>query len=565
MFQIAILIVFLTAVISSIVVTTAMTFSHYQTLMSIQRDKINISHVTKLVVNNIKYVNDKKLVPFGVDGENYHELPDWMLFNKNNSFGKPYMYCPYSLDNSLTADDTVLNNDETSYDVEKISNTLTENREYVLASDPAPISNVLAFIVSFREDSVYTCNDIIFANNKFQLPEPTDGRVEAITNDSLLASDLRRVEEYSIEQSNDIFGNVIANWNGTQPDKYVVSLKAGDIFTLPSGTTVNNSDKGTEKVIYISGENELNKSLINNDNSSSGIDVYFSDVKLILDNLNMIGNFTLNLNNVELIVNNSTLRNINANNSKISLNNTIISGTANYSSPSLILNNSELIFENNGNFVINKGSGTGNISLISVINSKINSNNTNIQFNVSGDINAIELANSELNLFSTTLDYNTTTGTPSSFIYGDSTSELNLYYSQIEQERSFSFVRFKGKAVINNSNISMENASNNAIVLDHGSHFEINNTNIVNSINNGNQPIVGIRDLGAQFISGDNNNIYASTCITGDIFNKEEIITITDDTISAVNNDFSIVTTSNEDEFILDIKDYFNKFYYNCL
>jgi len=565
MFQIAILIVFLTAVISSIVVTTAMTFSHYQTLMSIQRDKINISHVTKLVVNNIKYVNDKKLVPFGVDGENYHELPDWMLFNKNNSFGKPYMYCPYSLDNSLTADDTVLNNDETSYDVEKISNTLTENREYVLASDPAPISNVLAFIVSFREDSVYTCNDIIFANNKFQLPEPTDGRVEAITNDSLLASDLRRVEEYSIEQSNDIFGNVIANWNGTQPDKYVVSLKAGDIFTLPSGTTVNNSDKGTEKVIYISGENELNKSLINNDNSSSGIDVYFSDVKLILDNLNMIGNFTLNLNNVELIVNNSTLRNINANNSKISLNNTIISGTANYSSPSLILNNSELIFENNGNFVFNKGSGTGNISLISVINSKINSNNTNIQFNVSGDINAIELANSELNLFSTTLDYNTTTGTPSSFIYGDSTSELNLYYSQIEQERSFSFVRFKGKAVINNSNISMENASNNAIVLDHGSHFEINNTNIVNSINNGNQPIVGIRDLGAQFISGDNNNIYASTCITGDIFNKEEIITITDDTISAVNNDFSIVTTSNEDEFILDIKDYFNKFYYNCL
>ncbi len=565
MFQIAILIVFLTAVISSIVFTTAMTFSHYQTLMSIQRDKINISHVTKLVVNNIKYVNDKKLVPFGVDGENYHELPNWMLFNKNNSFGKPYMYCPYSLDNSLTADDTVLNNDETSYDVEKISNTLTENREYVLASDPAPISNILAFIVSFREDSVYTCNDIIFANNKFQLPEPTDGRVEAITNDSLLASDLRRVEEYSIEQSNDIFGSVIANWNGTQPDKYVISLKAGDIFTLPSGTTVNNSDKGTEKVIYISGENELNKSLINNDNSSSGIDVYFSDVKLILDNLNMIGNFTLNLNNVELIVNNSTLRNINANNSKISLNNTIISGTANYSSPSLILNNSELIFENNGNFVFNKGSGTGNISLISVINSKINSNNTNIQFNVSGDINAIELANSELNLFSTTLDYNTTTGTPSSFIYGDSTSELNLYYSQIEQERSFSFVRFKGKAVINNSNISMENASNNAIVLDHGSHFEINNTNIVNSINNGNQPIVGIRDLGAQFISGDNNNIYASTCITGDIFNKEEIITITDDTISAVNNDFSIVTTSNEDEFILDIKDYFNKFYYNCL
>lgn len=565
MFQIAILIVFLTAVISSIVVTTAMTFSHYQTLMSIQRDKINVSHVTKLIVNNIKYVNDKKLVPFGVDGDTYHELPDWMLFNKNNSFGKPYMYCPYSLDNSLTADDTVLNNDATSYDVEKISNTLTENREYVLASDPAPISNILAFIVSFRKDSVYTCNDIIFANNKFQLPEPTDGRVEAITNDSLLASDLRRVEEYSIEQSNDIFGSVIANWNGTQPNKYVVSLKEGDIFTLAGGTTVSNSDRGTEKVIYISGENALNQSLINNDSSSVGTDIYFSNVKLVLENINMIGNFTLRLNNVELIVNNSTLRHINANNSTISLKDTIITGIPNSAVPAVVLNNSELLFEDGGVFVINKGSGTGNVNVMSFINSEINSNNTNIQFNVSGDMNAIEMANSELNLFSTTLDYNTTTGTPSSFIYGDSTSELNLYYSQVEQERSFTFIRSKGKVVMNTSNISMENSSSNAIVLDFGSHFEINNVNIINSINSANQPIVGIRDLGAKFISGSNNNIYAGTCTTGDIFNKTETITVTDDTISAVNTDFSIVPSSTDDDITLDITPYFNKFTYNCL
>ena len=565
MFQIAILIVFLTAVISSIVVTTAMSFSHYQTLMSIQRDKINISQVSKLVMNNIKYVNDKKLVPFGVDGENYHELPDWMLFNKNNSFGKPYMYCPYSLDNSLTADDTVLNNDTTTYDVEKISNTLTENREYVLASDPAPISNILAFIVSFREDSIYTCNDIIFANNKFQLPEPTDGRVEAITNDSLIASDLRRVEEYSIEQANDIFGSVMANWNGTQPEKYVVSLKEGDIFTLPSGTTVSNSDRGIEKVIYISGENPLNQSLINNDSSTTGTDIYFSDVKLIIENINMIGNFTLNLENVELIVDNSTLRHINAVNSKISLNDTVITGISSSSIPAIISNNSEWTYENGGTFVINKGSGTGNINVVSFINSEINSNNTNIQLNVSGDMNAIELINSEMNLYSTTLDYNTTTGTPSSFIYGDGTSEINLYYSTVEQERSFAFIRSNGKVVVNTTNISMENSSNNVFILSSGSHFEINNTNIQNSINLANKPIVGIRDLGAKFIGGENNTIYADTCVTGDLFTKTESVTVTDDTVSAVNPDFSVVPSSVDDIVTFNIRDYFNKFSHTCL
>lgn len=565
MFQIAILIVFLTAIVSGIVVSTAMTFSHYNALMAIQRDKINVSHVSKLIINNIKYVNDKKLVPFGIDGDDYHELPSWLLFSKNNSFGKPYMYCPYSLDNSLTADDTVLLNDASTYDVEKINNTLTENQDYVEASDPSPVSNVLAFVVSLRTDSVYTCSDITFVNNKFQLPDPADGRVEAITNDSLLASDLKRVEEYSIEQTNDIFGSVVAGWNSTQPEKFVVSLKEGDIFTIPTGTTVSNSDRGTEKVIYITGENSLNRSLINNDGSSSGFDLFFSDVKLVIQNVNIIGNFILNLDNVELIVENSNLKHIEATNSKISIKDSTISGIASSSTQPIIINNSELTFENGSSFSITQGSGTSTLPLMSFINSTVNSNSATITANTIGDLNVMEVSNSEVNFFSSTLVHNTSSGTPTSFIRGYGNSEINLYLTNVDQERSVSFINSSGKVVLTDVNVSMESLSNNVFILNSGSHFELNNVTVVNSVSSSNKPFVGIRDLGAKFLGGDNNTIYANTCTTGDLFTKNESITVTDDTISAVNTDFTIVTTSVDDNIDFNIRDYFNKFSHTCL
>ena len=564
MFQIAILIVFLTAIISGIVVSTALTFSHYQTLMSIQRDKINVSQISRLIINNIKYVNDKKLVPFGVDGTDYHELPDWLLFNKNNSFGRPYMYCPYSLDNSLTADDTVLLNDSTTYDVEKINNTLTENQDYVLASDPAPVSNILAFVVSLRTDSVYTCNDISFINNKFQLPDSADGRVEAITNDSLLASDLRRVEEYSIEQTNDIFASVMGNWSGTQPEKFVVSLKEGDIFELDSGTTLQNTDRGSKKTIYITGENSLNRSLITN-GSGSGYDIYFSDVRLIIENVNFVGNFILNLENVELIAINSNLRNIEANNSKLSFDEVVINGIPSSSSNPVIINNSDFNVENSSTLTINKGSGTGNLPLMSIINSELNVSNAIFTVNTSGDLNVMEVSNSDVNFFSSNIVHNTSSGTPNSFARGFGNSEINLYYTNVDQERSFSFVNSSGRVVLNTVNVSMEASSNNVFVLNSGAHFEINNTTVQNTTNSSFKPLVGIRDLGAKFLGGTNNTIYANSCTIGDLFSKSENITVVDDTISAVNIDFSIVTTSVNDNINFNIRDYFNKFSHTCL
>ena len=483
MLQVGILLLFLTTIVSTILIGTVSAFTYYQELMSIQRDKNEISYVTKQIITKIRYVNNNKIVPFGVNGNDYHELPDWLMFNKNNAFGLPYMYCPYSLDNSLTADDTVLLNDTTTYDIEKINSAMTDNHDYVTASDPAPVSNVLAFIVSFKNISTYTCSDISFVDHKFQLPDPTVGRVSSITSDSILASDLRTVELYSIDQTNDTLEADLLKWSALQPERFVVALQSGDIFDINTDIDFHNNEEGVVKEIYINGENNITLSELSNTNLSN---LNFSNVTLVLKNLNLTGKFSLNLDNVDLYIENSNIKNIYAENSKITFNNVTVNGISLSATSPLELYNTEFIFKSGSNntFIMNPS----NKNLITSRNSKISGNNVTINFSTRGNIDTIESYNSSIDLNNSTLNLTRQTGAPNSFIFVDSASNLYLEAMDINQSLSTSFIHALGKVVIGNSYISMDDGSSNAIILNRGSHLEMNSTNIINDASSSLEP-----------------------------------------------------------------------------
>jgi hypothetical protein len=560
MLQVGILLLFLTTIISTILIGTVSSFSYYQELMAIQRDKNEITAVTKQIITKIRYVNNNKIVPFGVNGTDYHELPEWLLFNKNNAFGVPYMYCPYSLDNSLTADDTVLLNDTSTYDVEKINSTITNNHDYVTASDPSPVNNVLAFIVSFKSVSTYTCSDIAFVDHKFQLPDPTFGRVEAITSDSILASDIKTVEMYSIDQTNDTLNADLLKWSALQPERFVVALKEGDIFTVSSDIDFINSEQGVDKEIYINGESNSTLSVISNTNLSN---LNFSNVTLILKNINFTGKYSLNLDNVNLYVENSNLKNIKAENSKITFNNVNINGVNLSTTSPIDMYNSELIFKNGSNNIFTMN--PSNKNLITARNSNINGNNVTVNFSTRGSINAIESFNSNINLNNSILNLTRQTGNPNSFIYVDSSSKLSLNSMDINQSLSTSFVYTLGSVVIDNSSISMDDGSSNAFILNRGSRLEMNSTNIINDSSVSLEPLIGINDIGASYIGGTSNNIYAKNdCVTGDLFDKRETVTILDDTVTSVNGDLTVNAISSNESVTLDLTDYFNKFTHSC-
>lgn len=561
MVQAAILILFLTAIVSFILVGTVASYTAYQNIQNVQKDKNELSFVTKQIISNIKYIGNNKTVPLGIDGSDYHQLPDWLMFNKNNAFGIPYMYCPYSLNNTLTANNTVLLNDTTTYDVETINSALTDNNDYVLASDPAPLSNVLALIVSVKEDTTaYTCSDITYTDNKFQLPDPTHGRVVAITNDSILASDLVKVETYNIEQSNDTLEADLTTWGTNQPDRFIVSLKSGDTYDINSDINFHNSEVGKRKEIFINGESDISQSIFTNTGTNS---LSFSNVVLTLKNISMTGKYSLDLDNVELYIDNSIIKNINAKNSKITFNDVSIQGINLSSTTPVNLENSELIFKNGS--VNNFTMRPSNKNLITALNSEIKADNSTINFSTRGSIDTIELFNTDFGVTSTTLSLSSQTGVPNSFIWLDSSSNLSGYSLNIEQTQSNSAIHTFGKVNLNNSSISMADNSDSGIILNRGAHLEMNSSNIVNSSNNSFEPLYGIKDLGGLFVGGTGNNIYAKTdCLDGDLFEKNESITVVDDTIASVNTDFSINPTSNNDNITFNIRDYFNKFSATC-
>jgi len=469
------------------------------------------------------------------------------------------MYCPYSTNNALTEEDTVLLNDGTTYSVEKINSKITNDHDYVIGSSPAPNINVLAFIVSLKSPTTYTCNDIAFSGHKFQLPDSTIGRVEAITSDSILASDIQRVEMYSMEQENDQFNETLSSWSAIQPERFVVSLKSSDIFDNSTSVDFLNTETGVMKEIYIHGENTT-PSLISSTTPST---LNFENVTLIIKNLNITGEISINLDNVNLYIENSSIRNINANNSKVTLNNIQMNG--------LPLSNNPLFSSFNSEIILKQGSentfsvAQNNSSAIFLENSKMSSNNTTVNFSTRDNINAITSFNSTISYSNTTINLTKQTGTPNSLFYIDSNSVLTLNNNDINQVTSLSSIYNDGKTLINNTSISLGNNSNNGIILGGGSKLEINNTNLVNDLSITNKPIIGINDLGALYIGGANNNIYAKgSCVFGDIFTKELPIIINDDTVSSVNADLTVNAVSIDDEVSINLTSYFNKFTHSC-
>jgi hypothetical protein len=561
MIQAAILLIFLTAVISSILVGTISAFTYYQELTAVQRDKANLTYISKQIITNIKYVGGEKSVPLGVDGTDYHELPDWLMFDKNNSFGIPYMYCPYSLNNTLTANNTILLNDTTTYEVQTINTTATNNNDYLIASDPSPVSNVLILLVSLKLDTTaYTCSDITFVDNKFQLPDPTHGRVQAITSDSILASDLVKTENYSIEQSNDTLTTTLSSWNTNQPDRFVITLKSGDIFDLNTDLNLENAETGKRKEIFISGESSVTLSELSNTATNT---IQFSNVILRLKNLDFSGKYSFELDNVELYVENSNVKNIIAKNSNVTFDGVTVKGINLSATTPLTLQNSTLTFKEGS--VNNFTMSPSNKSLIYSQHSNIKSVGTTLNFSTRGSIDVVESFNTDIGLSNSQINLTKQTGTPNSLFWVDSTSELSLYTMDINQSLSNSFIHTFGKVAINNSSISLDDGSNSVILLNRGAHLEMNYSNIINDTNSSLEPLYGIKDLGGIFIGGEGNTIYAKTnCLNGDLFNKTESIIVVDDTIASVNGDFSVNATTNNDSITFNIRDYFNKFTTTC-
>ena len=184
--------------IGTTLVTSTIYFSKLIDNINTQNDLVNIENIKNIIKNNILYVNNKMVVPYGTNGDNYHELPNWITFERNNVYGNPYIYCPYSEIEPLTVNNTVLNSDTTTYNVETINNNKTNNKDYVEGSEPSPLDNILAIIISPKnKNNLVTCDSITYSEGYFRSEA---GFVEVVDKNEILLSDINKskIENISI-------------------------------------------------------------------------------------------------------------------------------------------------------------------------------------------------------------------------------------------------------------------------------------------------------------------------------------------------------------------------------
>lgn len=557
------------AILSVVVMTTVSSFYSTQQLSSIQRDKDELSIITKQIINNIRYENGIKIVPYGVNNDFYHQLPDWLVANKNNPFGYAYMYCPYSANNTIAQPSTVKLNNDYSYQVSLISNSGTGNKNYVIGSEPAPFNGVLAFIISFKEPSSYTCNDIDIVDGTFSLPDPKVARVSAISADSVLTSDLTKTETFNVADnpSNPLMmEDTLEKWSETSPDKFYINTTSDTLF-IDNGLGFENQDYTNEKMIYLVGVDPNNPTIIENTNGVSDtqtqpIKLSFKNVTLVVKNMNFNGKFLFELDNVNLFLENAVINHVKASNSKLVINKSSFKGGKYISLPILNAYNSEIRFIKDNTYTFDYN--LNNTNSIVLNHSKVFAEGINLVSSQRSNTDTIQLFSSQFDLSDSTFNLTTSSGIPLSSFMVDSASSLSIYNSNLKSEQASTLINSYGNVLLSSVGISMDNLSENAIVLNRGSKLEMNNSNILDSVN-GQKPNYGILDIGGMFISGDNNNIAALNCVSGDLFDKKESITFNDDTIMSVNNDFSVVRTTENETKELDMTGYVNKFNFNCI
>lgn len=537
--------------IGTTLVTSTLYFSQLIANINTQNDIVNIENIKNIIKNNILYVNNKMIVPYGVNGSDYHQLPNWITFERNNVYGNPYIYCPYSDTQPITSNNTVLNSDTTEYNVETIKNEKTNNNNYVDSSESAPFDNILAIIISPKNiNNLSTCDSITYSEGHFRSEA---GFVEVIDKNEILLSDINKskIENISISTSSQYgLSEGLENWSSSIPLKSVFVLKENDTFLFDNSFIYENEEIN-KKDLYIKGSSNSNYSFIQGVNTGTTLE--FNNVNVNLENISISGNLKLIFNDSKIVSNNSKLSNIELNNSELYLKSTELNNFDSTHSYSIEAFNSEIHLTGNNNLLnINSNS---NILLNNSELSTYKGTTTNITIN--NITNIFELVSGKLKLNNSNLNILTTGSNINNSIVADGLSTISVINSNINLETANSFIISYGRTLIKNSSLSMAFGSNYGIYLLEGSILNLDDSSIGTSGANIN---TGIYDNEASQLIGNNNNIYASNCADGTSYNSSITLNFIDDSYDGVNQ----IATTEEESLKFNVRDYFNKLSLNC-
>lgn len=547
-----ILIIFISASSATLLTNTYLSYQQSRNTL-IEQDKKILNEIRNNIITNIIDVNGIKMVPYGINGNKYHELPSWLYIQRVNSFGIPYMYCPYSDLNITTSNNIVSTSEIDSYDVTTINNITTNNRDYVFESEPPLFNNVIGIIISQHERSDdVDCSSIIEKNGIFI---SNKALVSVIYKDSILFNDL--MKDNFIQVQNDTgsrLNSELTKWNSFAPYKSTYELRNSLSYNINSNLLLNNT-KNEKVILNIKSDSTLSATI---SSLNGNEEIEFRNVDLYVENINFSNNLKLKLVNSTIKLKNTTLNNIELENSLMVTDNVVFNPSQTSTNNIIDAYNSKIIL--NG---LNTFNNIKQTTIVYLNSSEIYSNNGNANFNIIGNTEIFQLENSKISFSNKTLSLNTTAFSLTALFVVDNLSSLSLNTITANINNALSTIYLSGKANISNSLIQTTGTASYGIILNDSSILNMNNSDIGNTSIGFN---VGIHDQGGLFISGAGNNVYyQSTCEAGRLFNKTYNVSINDNTVDSADPDTGVVNPITVvNGFSFDIKDDFNKYSHTC-
>ena len=481
---------------------------------SIAEDKMAAIQIMNMLKGSIVSQGGNYYVPFGENDatDNRHYLPDSFGINRFTSNGAKVIYCPYSSQPVVTANEAVTVDDTTAYDV-GVSNALRPGVNYVIESDAPPVTDLLAaFIMPRAVANKPTCDDLsVDAEGRYELTNG-EGRIYAITNADVGIMYREGVNELitSAEPSTAL-GEALTDASLMVFDNAVITLEAGESFSIPASFTFRSGDTMSPRIITIKSSSPGTAATITAGSPSL---MSFDNVKVNLQDITLSSNVSIDMDEAEALLTNVTARQLSSIHSDIIADGLTV-GSSSTTSPSVYLDASRFFQKGDVSF---QGSSTPIVALMhSEWTTKTPaSGNLVTAIRGGGGNGGILAIGSTIGMRSVTLS------SRNGFDYvlaADRTSRLTFANSSWNNVGSVTRGFYlAGTSVFRNATLNGSAGVQTGLMTEAGAVTEFSNSNLGTASTKFN---VGWNDNGSASISG-NGSIYAATCMSEGRFKQDD-------------------------------------------
>tara|TARA_R110001583_G_scaffold4718_14_gene26909 strand:+ start:2791 stop:4452 length:1662 start_codon:yes stop_codon:yes gene_type:complete len=497
------------------------------------------------------------LMPLGVNGDEYHELPTYIAGSRVTRSGIPFMYCPFS-DAPLGSEDSDIKLSESEdYKVSVVNSAVTNERDYVIGSPASPVADVVALLISLEKRSqIPDCRDVeVNAEGRYVLGGNSvrTGRVYALTIHDIQVSEQVNVQ-YVGSAGNAL--NVALNDASNRPtEEHIIVLKGGESYSLSNDFVFESAYLGKKGSIIVRGESPTSLSNITTTGGSS-VNMSFNGMSVVFENISLSNSISLNFDNADVRMRRLSGGVTSITSSEVHFDNVGFNGNT--------LNKTALSIISSSVFVQTGLNITGHTNPATYIeDSKLTTNALTFNLGIGSSGIGVQLLNSEWSSRTTNLVYSVRSGaTAQTVVYIDGLSRFAWSGGGVLGSGNLDYGVFvEGETVIQNADFMFDSNTSVALGLSAGARANLSSMTLGDSSS---YVGVGLLDNGGSSVRGD-VSIYASTCFAGDGFTNSLTGVVRDDTVTQVNPDFSIVVGSVSRDVNLDVTDKFNTMSTTCL